>query len=51
MVSINRTIITVPFKEAGLKVPVESLAWPEAKQPRVSVNCFGNGGANAHDTI
>ncbi|OGM49399.1 polyketide synthase [Aspergillus bombycis] len=38
----------VPFKEAMLKVPLEPTPWPHDRQPRVSVNCFGIGGSNAH---
>ncbi|THC94268.1 hypothetical protein EYZ11_006241 [Aspergillus tanneri] len=36
------------FKEAGLTVPVETLPWPQDRKERVSVNCFGVGGTNAH---
>ncbi|PLB53959.1 hypothetical protein P170DRAFT_504824 [Aspergillus steynii IBT 23096] len=36
------------FKEAGLSVPVDVLPWPADRKERVSVNCFGVGGTNAH---
>ncbi|GKZ35950.1 type I Iterative Polyketide synthase (PKS) [Aspergillus brasiliensis] len=36
------------FKEAGLTVPVDVLPWPTDRKERVSVNCFGVGGTNAH---
>lgn len=38
----------IPFKEANLQVPTSALAWPKERKERVSVNCFGIGGANAH---
>ncbi|KAJ0418662.1 hypothetical protein BJY00DRAFT_314811 [Aspergillus carlsbadensis] len=38
----------IPFEEGKLQVPVEALPWPEGRAERVSVNCFGVGGANAH---
>ncbi|KAL2844526.1 hypothetical protein BJY01DRAFT_248143 [Aspergillus pseudoustus] len=38
----------IPFEEGKLQVPVEAMPWPEGRAPRVSVNCFGVGGANAH---
>ncbi|KAE8310676.1 hypothetical protein BDV41DRAFT_590299 [Aspergillus transmontanensis] len=38
----------IPFKETGLQVPVEPTPWPPGRADRVSVNCFGIGGANAH---
>ncbi|KAE8135591.1 hypothetical protein BDV38DRAFT_294606 [Aspergillus pseudotamarii] len=38
----------VPFKEAMLQVPLEPIPWPQDRHPRVSVNCFGIGGSNAH---
>ncbi|GLB11934.1 type I Iterative Polyketide synthase (PKS) [Aspergillus tubingensis] len=36
------------FDEAGLTVPVDVLPWPTDRKERVSVNCFGVGGTNAH---
>lgn len=36
------------FNEAKLQVPVEPTAWPRDKDQRISVNCFGIGGSNAH---
>lgn len=39
---------SIPFKEAGLQVPVTATPWPEGRCERVSVNCFGIGGSNAH---
>ncbi|KAB8239114.1 uncharacterized protein BDW43DRAFT_319357 [Aspergillus alliaceus] len=38
----------IPFKETGLQVPIEATPWPAGRADRVSVNCFGIGGANAH---
>ncbi|GCB18254.1 polyketide synthase-nonribosomal peptide synthetase [Aspergillus awamori] len=38
----------IPFREAGLTVPVDVLPWPADRKERVSVNCFGVGGTNAH---
>ncbi|KAL3478889.1 hypothetical protein BJX99DRAFT_268945 [Aspergillus californicus] len=38
----------IPFEEGKLQVPVEAMPWPEGRSERVSVNCFGVGGANAH---
>ncbi|GFF62126.1 putative acyl carrier protein [Aspergillus udagawae] len=36
------------FNEAKLQVPVNPTTWPEDKDQRISVNCFGIGGSNAH---
>ncbi|KAJ5175567.1 Fum1p-like protein [Penicillium canariense] len=41
----------IPFKEGKLHVPVESEPWPVGRSERVSVNCFGVGGANAHTIL
>lgn len=38
----------IPFKEGRLQVPLDPMPWPEGRSQRVSVNCFGVGGANAH---
>ncbi|KAL6237837.1 hypothetical protein BDW75DRAFT_237890 [Aspergillus navahoensis] len=38
----------IPFEAGKLWVPVEVMPWPEDRHQRVSVNCFGVGGANAH---
>ncbi|KAL3496347.1 hypothetical protein BJX62DRAFT_251184 [Aspergillus germanicus] len=38
----------IPFEAGKLHVPVEAMAWPAGRAERVSVNCFGVGGANAH---
>ncbi|KAL4875728.1 putative polyketide synthase [Aspergillus karnatakaensis] len=38
----------IPFETAKLVVPVDLQPWPVNKERRVSVNCFGIGGANAH---
>ncbi|PLB49359.1 putative polyketide synthase [Aspergillus steynii IBT 23096] len=40
----------VPF-DKGLRVPVEPVPWPSNRQERVSVNCFGVGGSNAHAIV
>ncbi|KAJ5662752.1 hypothetical protein N7462_011678 [Penicillium macrosclerotiorum] len=39
---------SIPFEEAGLKVPLSPTAWPDGRCERVSVNSFGIGGTNAH---
>ncbi|RAH63166.1 fatty acid synthase S-acetyltransferase [Aspergillus piperis CBS 112811] len=38
----------IPFEEARLKVPTETLPWPVNRMERVSVNSFGIGGVNSH---
>ncbi|KAE8379162.1 hypothetical protein BDV26DRAFT_175817 [Aspergillus bertholletiae] len=38
----------IPFGDGKLEVPVEPVAWPKGRKERISVNCFGIGGANAH---
>ncbi|KAI1015613.1 hypothetical protein LB503_009786 [Fusarium chuoi] len=38
----------IDFKEWKVKVPTELLDWPVSGLRRVSVNCFGFGGTNAH---
>ncbi|KNA98806.1 hypothetical protein FOXG_03051 [Fusarium oxysporum f. sp. lycopersici 4287] len=38
----------IDFKEWKVKVPTELLDWPVCGLRRVSVNCFGFGGTNAH---
>ncbi|KAJ5953343.1 Fum1p [Penicillium verhagenii] len=38
----------IPFKQANIQVPTDMTAWPKDRKERVSVNCFGIGGANAH---
>lgn len=38
----------IPFQERKLTVPVEPSPFPADKHERVSVNCFGLGGSNAH---
>ncbi|KAF3484394.1 Fum1p [Arthroderma uncinatum] len=38
----------IPFKESKLQVPLDAMPWPEGRSKRVSVNCFGIGGANSH---
>ncbi|KAK1139769.1 Type I Iterative Polyketide synthase (PKS) [Aspergillus melleus] len=37
----------IPFNK-GLRVPVDPVPWPSNRKERVSVNCFGVGGSNAH---
>ncbi|KAM4058844.1 acyl transferase domain-containing protein [Hirsutella rhossiliensis] len=41
----------IPFKEANLLVPTEPMRFPRGKSKRVSINCFGVGGSNAHVII
>ncbi|KAL7918584.1 hypothetical protein ACQKWADRAFT_330517 [Trichoderma austrokoningii] len=41
----------IPFEDANLIVPTEPTPWPEDRDERVSVNCFGIGGSNAHAII
>nr|ALQ32795.1 putative polyketide synthase [Fusarium bulbicola] len=38
----------IDFREWKVKVPTELLDWPVSGLRRVSVNCFGFGGTNAH---
>ncbi|KAF4450830.1 putative polyketide synthase [Fusarium austroafricanum] len=38
----------IDFKKWKVKVPTEMLDWPLSGLRRVSVNCFGFGGTNAH---
>lgn len=38
----------VSFEKAGLRVPLELIPWQDGCAERVSVNCFGVGGSNAH---
>ncbi|KAJ5142667.1 Fum1p [Penicillium bovifimosum] len=38
----------IPFKEAGLQVPIDATPWPNDRLERISINCFGIGGSNAH---
>ncbi|KAF7520840.1 hypothetical protein PCG10_008766 [Penicillium crustosum] len=38
----------IPFEKGGLQVPTEPIPWPRDREKRVSVNCFGIGGSNAH---
>lgn len=40
-----------PFAEANLVVPTTAMPFPKNKQKRVSINCFGVGGSNAHAII
>ncbi|KAJ5380904.1 uncharacterized protein N7496_003332 [Penicillium cataractarum] len=39
---------SIPFQDAGLKVPLDPVPWPDSRCERVSVNSFGIGGTNAH---
>ncbi|XP_014551027.1 hypothetical protein COCVIDRAFT_113947 [Bipolaris victoriae FI3] len=41
----------IPFTEANLVVPTEALPWPQGRDPRISIDSFGLGGANAHVII
>lgn len=41
----------VQWKEWNLHVPTEVTDWPRDAFERISVNCFGIGGANAHAVI
>ncbi|KZZ99128.1 polyketide synthase [Moelleriella libera RCEF 2490] len=38
----------INFTEWKVQVPLSVMAWPKAGLKRVSVNCFGFGGTNAH---
>ncbi|KAK5991160.1 Highly reducing polyketide synthase gloL [Cladobotryum mycophilum] len=38
----------LPLQQGKLEVPVEAIPWPKDRHARVSVNCFGAGGSNAH---
>ncbi|KAJ5537168.1 Fum1p [Penicillium frequentans] len=39
---------SIPWEKANLQVPTSTMAWPKDRSERISVNCFGIGGANAH---
>jgi acyl transferase domain-containing protein len=41
----------IPFEEHNMKVPLSPVPWPEGRLERISVNCFGIGGSNAHVII
>ncbi|KAK3685289.1 putative polyketide synthase [Podospora appendiculata] len=41
----------IEWNKFGLQVPTSPLPWPVDRLPRVSVNSFGIGGANAHVII
>ncbi|KAJ6027291.1 uncharacterized protein N7446_004111 [Penicillium canescens] len=47
-VHFNEPNPKIPFKDAQLVVPVEQTPWPTDRKKRISVNCFGIGGSNAH---
>ncbi|KAI0418327.1 hypothetical protein F5X98DRAFT_373799 [Xylaria grammica] len=38
----------IPFREGNLVVPIDPIPWPQGRLERVSINCFGVGGTNAH---
>ncbi|KAI0185566.1 acyl transferase domain-containing protein [Xylaria flabelliformis] len=38
----------IPFHEGNLVVPTDPIPWPQDRLERVSINCFGVGGTNAH---
>jgi hypothetical protein len=44
-------ICTVKWDKYNLRVPTEPTPWPKDRLQRVSVNCFGVGGANAHASL
>lgn len=48
LTAMANSLHEVPFQEAGLKVPLEPVPWPDSRCERVSVNSFGIGGTNAH---
>ena len=41
----------IKWDKYGFQVPVTPTPWPEGKAKRVSVNCFGVGGANGHAIV
>ncbi|PNP38378.1 hypothetical protein TGAMA5MH_09736 [Trichoderma gamsii] len=41
----------IKWDKYNLRVPMEPTSWPKDRLQRVSVNCFGVGGANAHVII
>ncbi|KAB8279532.1 ketoacyl-synt-domain-containing protein [Aspergillus minisclerotigenes] len=47
-IHFNQRNPQIPFEEAKLQVPITQVPWPRDRKLRVSVNCFGIGGANAH---
>ncbi|KAI0856935.1 acyl transferase domain-containing protein [Xylaria cubensis] len=38
----------IPFHEGNPVVPKDQIPWPQDRLERVSINCFGVGGTNAH---
>ncbi|PYH30922.1 fatty acid synthase S-acetyltransferase [Aspergillus neoniger CBS 115656] len=50
-INFSRPNPGIPFEEARLKVPTETLPWPVNRMERVSVNSFGIGGVNAHTIV
>jgi acyl transferase domain-containing protein len=42
------TVYIVKWDKYNFKVPTKPTPWPKDRLQRVSVNCFGVGGANAH---
>ncbi|KAJ5629451.1 Acyl transferase/acyl hydrolase/lysophospholipase [Penicillium herquei] len=47
-INFNTPNPEIKWKEWNLHVPTDVLPWPENTCERISVNCFGIGGANAH---
>ncbi|KAL5356851.1 hypothetical protein BJX96DRAFT_171992 [Aspergillus floccosus] len=47
-INFNTPNPAIMFEEGKLQVPVDTLPWPKGRKERVSVNCFGVGGSNAH---
>ncbi len=41
----------IPFHEGNLVVPIDPIPWPRDRLERVSINCFGVGGTNAHVSL
>ncbi|VUC20324.1 unnamed protein product [Clonostachys rosea] len=50
-IKLNKPNPNIPFKKAGLRVPLDALPWPEDRCERVSINSFGVGGSNSHVII
>ncbi|CAH0052157.1 unnamed protein product [Clonostachys solani] len=47
-IKLNKPNPNIPFKRAGLRVPLDAVPWPQDRSERTSINSFGVGGANSH---
>uniref|UniRef100_A0A0B7KHN6 Uncharacterized protein n=1 Tax=Bionectria ochroleuca TaxID=29856 RepID=A0A0B7KHN6_BIOOC len=47
-IKLNKPNPNIPFKRAGLRVPLDAVPWPQDRCERASINSFGVGGSNSH---